>query len=81
MNTSEDVSVECYSGHASAQGLRAFVFDNERRRLRTVRGYTRLLRLWGTPFKALADDAATCVLAHDEAGDRWRVKHKASQSR
>lgn len=78
MNTSDDVSVECYSGHAYAQEPRAFVFDNERR---TV---TRVNKRWREPagprFKVLADDAATYVLAYDEAADRWYVSAVAANT-
>ena len=71
MNTSDDVSVECYSGHTYAQEPRAFVVDNERRMVTLVR------KRWHEPagprFEVLADDAATYVLAYDEATDRWHV--------
>jgi hypothetical protein len=71
MNASDDVSVECYSGHAYAQEPRAFVFDNERRTVKRVN------KRWREPagprFKVLADDAATYVLAYDEAADLWHV--------
>ena len=77
MNTSDDVSVECHSGHTYAQEPRAFVVDNERRMVTLVR------KRWHEPggprFEVLADDSATYVLSYDEATDRWRVKHKVDQ--
>ncbi|KPL25061.1 MAG: hypothetical protein AMJ93_01030 [Anaerolineae bacterium SM23_84] len=67
----DDVSVDCYSGHAYAQEPRSFVIDKDRRKVKAVH------RRWREPagprFEVLADDNATYVLAYDEAADRWHV--------
>ena len=68
---SDDVSVECYSGHTYAQQPRAFVLGSERRIVKKV--HNRWREPAGPRFQVLADDGATYVLAYDEATDRWRL--------
>ena len=68
---SDDVSVECYSGHTYAQEPRAFVLDGDRRIVKKV--HKRWREPAGPRLQVLADDGATYELAYDEATDRWRL--------
>ncbi len=71
MSDNLTLRVECYAGHRGEQEPRAFYLGA--RRVTVVEVLDRWLAPEYRYFKIRADDGATYILRHDDAGDRWEL--------
>lgn len=67
----EDGTVECYSGHAYAQELRALVWQGQRQVVRAVQARWRSPA--GPAFRVQTERGAVYDLLYDETAQRWTI--------
>lgn len=71
METTLEVSVECYAGYRGEQEPRAFAIGQRRIQVDEI------LDRWIAPehryFKVRGDDGGTYILRHDGTADRWQL--------